>query len=52
MHFTVFSVFTTIYMLQVKGYTPMTLLEMLVFAAFTRQSRPSSSTPTVKFSLM
>ena len=35
-----------------KGYTPMTLLEMLVFAAFTRQSRPSSSTLTVRFSLM
>jgi len=30
----------------------MTLLAMLVFAAFTRQSRPSSSTLIVKFSLM
>jgi len=35
-----------------KGYTPMTLLAMLVFAAFTRQSRPSSSTLIVRFSLM
>jgi len=39
-------------MLQEKGYTPMTLLAMLVFAAFTRQSRPSSSTLIVRFSLI
>jgi len=40
------------HVLQQKGYTPITLLEMLVLAAFTRQSRPSSSTLIVRFSLM